>query len=148
MVVLAQNGSIAGKLTRADNKNVVPRASVFLSNSSFGTISNDDGNYTLNNVRPGQYTLVVTAIGFEDYTKTVLVTNKPIDLDITLSVKSIQLRDVVITTPASWKANYEKFKKEFIGTDENAKQCEVINPHVLDFIAMEISKKKFTCVMV
>lgn len=141
MLALAQYGSISGKITRADSKGAVAHASVFLSNSSFGTSSNDDGNYTLNNVRPGQYTLVVTAIGYDDYIKTVLVSNQPINLDITLSTKTIQLRDVIITTPANWKTNYEKFKKEFIGSDENAKQCQVINPQILSFI---YSKKKQT----
>ena len=69
MLALAQYGSITGKITRADSKGAVAHASVFLSNSSFGTSSNDDGNYTLNNVRPGQYTLVVTAIGYDDISK-------------------------------------------------------------------------------
>ena len=141
MFALAQYGSINGKITRSDNKGAIAHASVFLSNSSFGTSSNDDGNYTLNNVRPGQYTLVVTAIGYDDYIKTVLVANQPINLDISLSTKTIQLRDVIITTPANWKTNYEKFKKEFIGSDENAKLCEVINPQILSFI---YSKKKQT----
>ena len=131
----AQYGSISGKITRVDSKSPVARASAFLSNSSFGTVSADNGSFALNNLRPGQYTLVVTGIGYEDYTKTVLVSNEPMHMDIELVAKSIQLREVTITTStrADWRRNYEQFKTEFIGSDKNAKDCEVINPDVLHF---------------
>ncbi len=138
----AQTGSITGKITHVYTKTPIARASVFLSNSSFGTVSTDNGTYTLNNIRPGQYTLVVTAIGYEDYTKTVLIGHEPLNLDIELKDKSIQLREVVISTAtrADWRRNYEQFKEEFIGTDKNAKDCEVINPDVLNFTTHKSKK--------
>jgi hypothetical protein len=40
----------------------------------------------------------------------------------------------VISTPADWKRNFELFKKEFIGTTENAKKCEIINPHTINML--------------
>jgi hypothetical protein len=140
-IALAQYGSITGKVVRAGSKDAVPRASVFLSNSSFGTTSTDNGNFSLNGLRQGQYTLVVTAVGFDDYTKVVLVGSEPITLTIEMSTKSIQLRDVFISTKADWRTNYEKFKNEFIGTDVNAKECEVINPEILSF---NFTKRKQT----
>ncbi|MDB5009820.1 MAG: hypothetical protein JWQ06_609 [Mucilaginibacter sp.] len=134
-IVTHAQSEIAGKVTRKDSKSPVAGASVFLGNSSFGTATASNGTFTLNGVKPGQYTLVVTIMGFEDYTQTVLVGKEPIKLNIELSPKSIILREVEISTTAKadWKRNYEQFKKEFIGTDENAKNCEVINPEVLYF---------------
>jgi len=128
-VTLAQNGIITGKITRTDTKAPIGQANVFLSNTTAGSASSDDGNYTLAHLKPGEYTLVVSIIGYEGYTKTVLVGSEPIKLDIELSPKTIELRDVIITTPANWKKNYDQFVKDFIGTDENAKQCFVENPH-------------------
>lgn len=128
-VTLAQNGIITGKVTRTDTKAPIGQANVFLSNTTSGAATADDGSYTLAHLKPGQYTLVVSIIGYNDYSKTILVENAPIQLDIELSPKTIQLRDVVITTPANWKKNYDQFVKEFIGTDENAKYCFVENPH-------------------
>jgi hypothetical protein len=135
-------GTISGKVSRAATKSPIARASVFLSNSSFGTVSSDNGIYALNNIRPGQYTLVVTAIGYEDFIKTILVDRDAISLDIELKDKSIQLREVVISTStkADWRRNYEQFKEEFIGTDKNAKDCEVINPDVLNFTTHKSKK--------
>lgn len=128
-VTLAQNGIITGKVTRTDTKAPIGQANVFLSNTTSGAATADDGSYTLAHLKPGQYTLVVSIIGYDDYSKTILVESAPIKLDIELSPKTIQLRDVVITTPANWKKNYDQFVKEFIGTDENARYCFVENPH-------------------
>ena len=128
-VTLAQNGIITGKVTRTDTKAPIGQANVFLSNTTAGSATADDGTFTLAHLKPGEYTLVVSIIGYEGYTKTVLVGSEPIKLDIELSPKTIELRDVVITTPANWKKNYDQFVRDFIGTDENAKQCFVENPH-------------------
>lgn len=86
----------------------------------------------LSGIRPGQYTLVVSILGFEQYTKTILVGREPVKLDIELTPKPLMLREVVISSSADWKKNYEAFRKEFIGSDENAKECTIINPHVLN----------------
>ena len=42
------------------------------------------------------------------------------------------MREVVISSATDWKRNYETFRKEFIGVDENAKLCDVLNPHILN----------------
>ena len=129
---LAQNGTISGTVVNSESKKPLPRASVFLSNSAAGTATAEDGTFTLYGVRPGQYTLVVSILGFEQYTKTVLVGREPIKLSIELTQKPLMLREVVISSSEDWKRNYEQFKREFIGTDENAKYCTVVNPHILN----------------
>jgi hypothetical protein len=134
-ITMAQNGIITGKVVAKDSKSPIARASVFLSNSSFGTITSADGDFTLNNLRPGQYTLVVTILGYADYTQTVLVTETPIKLNIEMEQKAIELHEVVISNSsrADWRRNYAQFVKEFIGIDQNAKYCEIINPQILNF---------------
>ncbi|WP_428330754.1 carboxypeptidase-like regulatory domain-containing protein [Mucilaginibacter sp.] len=129
---LAQNGIISGTIVNSETKKPLPRASVFLSNSSVGSATAEDGKYTLYGVRPGQYTLVVTILGYEQYSKSVLVGNEPIKLNIELAPKPLMLREVVIASSADWKKNYEAFRKDFIGTDLNAKSCFVMNPHILN----------------
>jgi hypothetical protein len=132
IVALAQNGIITGTVTNADTKKPLPRASVFLSNSSAGTATAENGTFTLSSLRPGQYTLVVSILGYEQYSKTILVGREPLKLDIELTQKPLMLREVVISSDADWRKNYAEFRKEFIGTDENAKACTVMNPHILN----------------
>lgn len=134
VVIFAQNGIITGTVTNAGNKNPLPRASVFLSNSSVGSATAEDGRFTLSGIRPGEYTLTVTILGFEDYSKSILVGREPIRIDIELNPKPMMLREVVISSAADWKKNYAWFRKDFIGSDENAKNCVVVNPHILNLI--------------
>ena len=129
---LAQFGTITGVVTSIDSKKPIAGASVFLSNSSVGTASRENGAFTLANVRPGQYTLVVSILGYKDFDKTVLVGPEPIKVDVEMTPKPLELREVVISSPADWKKNYEEFRKNFIGIDDNAKYCEVQNPHILN----------------
>ncbi|MDP9080112.1 MAG: carboxypeptidase-like regulatory domain-containing protein [Bacteroidota bacterium] len=128
----AQSGVITGMVTNAETNRPLPRASVFLSNSSVGSATAEDGKFALVGIRPGQYRLVVTILGYEEYSNTVLVGHEPIKLDIKLSPKPLMLREVVISSSADWKKNYEAFRRDFIGTDENAKSCVVLNPHILN----------------
>lgn len=128
VLLFAQGGTITGKAARMDTKGALAKASVFLSNSSYGTITNDDGTFSLTGVKPGQYELVVTMIGFEDYNQTIMVGKDPIKISAELMPKVTQLHEVVITTNANWKRNYEMFVKEFLGESENARQCKILNP--------------------
>ena len=132
ITIFAQSGVITGSVINAESKKPLPRASVFLSNSSVGTATSEEGTFNLYGIRPGQYTLVVSILGFEEYNKVILVGSEPIKLKIELNPKPLMLREVVITTSADWKKNFAAFKDAFIGTDENAKYCTIINPHILN----------------
>src|ERR1700742_4641171 len=83
----SQSGIITGIVTNAESKSPLARASVFLSNSSVGSATNEEGKFTLNGIRPGQYTLTVTIIGYEDYKKVVLVGTEPQRVEIALTPK-------------------------------------------------------------
>jgi hypothetical protein len=133
-VALAQNTTITGKVVNANGKNPVTRASVFLSNATYGSVTADDGSFTLGGVKPGQYELVVTTVGYEDYSQTIQVGGAPLKLNIELTQKVLMLREVVISSAADWKKNYEQFRRDFIGTTENSKLCKVLNPHILNLI--------------
>lgn len=123
---------IAGKVVSGSSGNGVPRASVFLNNATFGTATEDDGTFSLRGVKPGQYDLIVSVIGYEEYTQKVLVGKEPINLTLSLTPKVMMMREVIITSNADWKKNYEQFKKDFIGTNENSKLCKVVNPRIIN----------------
>ncbi len=126
--------TISGKVITTESHMGIGKVSVFLSNSSYGTVTAEDGSFKLVGVKPGQYDLIASSVGYQDFSKTILVGNEPINIDIPLPTKVNQLRGVVITTNANWKKNFEEFKKAFIGTTENAKSCVVENPHVVNLV--------------
>ncbi|MFD2871401.1 carboxypeptidase-like regulatory domain-containing protein [Mucilaginibacter ximonensis] len=152
IVAWAQLGTITGKVVTKASKTAIPQASVFLSNSSFGTVSAGDGSFQLSKLRPGQYTLVVTSIGFQDYTQKIQVEeDKPLIIEIEMEPKVVELHEVTISTnsKADWRRNFEQFKKDFLGQDDNAKLCQILNPDVIYFtyhkktLLLEAETEKF-----
>jgi hypothetical protein len=124
--VFAQDGAtITGKVTSADLQIPLAKASVFLSNATFGGATDNDGNFALRNVKPGQYELVVSYVGYESYHKTILVGSAPINLNIAMQMKSIGLAEVTIGVHKFSKENYAMFMKYFLGESANARQCKI-----------------------
>ncbi|HEY9533843.1 MAG TPA: carboxypeptidase-like regulatory domain-containing protein [Mucilaginibacter sp.] len=131
----AQSAAITGKITSADTKAPVAGASVFLSNSSFGTSTGKDGTFALKGLKPGQYNLVVSSIGYQDELKVIAISNARVTLNIELRPKVTELKEVTIglMSKSDKKRALEQFKQDFIGTDENADDCKIVNPKVLNF---------------
>lgn len=125
---------ISGRVVDSITRKPIADASVFLSNASAGTKTNNDGTFTITNVRGGQYEMVVSIIGYATYKQTIMV-NKDLDLPaIFINQQAIQLQEVRIGGPDKhWADHYARFKREFIGMTDNAAQCDILNPHVLRF---------------
>lgn len=68
----AQNntGSIEGTITADANGEVLIGVNVRIVGTSFGSATNIDGEYAINNIRPGEYNIEITYVGFE----TILLT--------------------------------------------------------------------------
>jgi hypothetical protein len=131
--------AVTGKVINLYDKKPIEKASVFLSNTTVGSATTNDGSYTLANVKSGQYELIVSAVGYETFTKTIIV-NQQLNIPyIELTPKTISLNAVVVKPDPEWQQNYNVFKQEFLGPLENAAQCKILNPDVLN---LNFDKKK------
>ncbi|WP_345948176.1 TonB-dependent receptor [Mucilaginibacter sp. PAMB04274] len=91
-----RTGKITGKVTTSDG-NAATYVSVGLKGISKGAISDENGNYTLNHVKPGTYTLKVTFVGLTTQEKSVTVTaGQTTQANFELSENSSQLTEVVV----------------------------------------------------
>ena len=80
------------------NKSPLTRASVHLVNTNFGTISDDQGNFTLSNVPKGKYLLQVTAIGYASQHQQITVPSGNDDaLPVVMFESATQLDHVLVT---------------------------------------------------
>jgi hypothetical protein len=127
--------TITGRvLNQADTKPVA-NASVFLNNTTFGDQTTTEGAFTVHNVKPGKYDLVISIIGFETYEQPIVVGYNDLDLhDITVFPKAIGLKEVKIKShnDPHLAADLEMFKREFLGTSVRARECKILNPQVLN----------------
>ena len=130
--------TISGRvLNQADTKPLA-NVSVFLSNATIGSKTGIDGNFNLVGITPGKYELVISMVGFEPYSKTILIDGSNMNLaDVVLFPKTIGLKEVTIKVNRNrekyFELYYERFKTEFLGKSDFALECKILNPDVLDF---------------
>ena len=105
---LAQIGGVSGKITDDQTGSTLPGANVFLERTSYGAATDANGVYSIANVPPGFYTLVVSYIGYVQFRQAVTVTTgETTFLDIKLKPSSVQLNPVVVTAIGT-QANREQ----------------------------------------
>ncbi len=98
--VLAQNGTIAGRVTDAAKGGPVAAAQVQVAGINLGTVSAEDGTYRIVNVPAGTYTVIVRRIGFsERRTPNVVVTaNGTATVNAALEEATSTLNAVAVTS--------------------------------------------------
>lgn len=134
---------ITGRVINHNDKRPIANASIFLSNTTIGNESANDGRFTLRGVKAGKYQIIVSVVGFKTYNENIVANNNVIELrDIELVPEVKALKEVSIR----YKADPDRelylkwFKEQFLGTSELASDCVLTNPEVLDF---EYDKSKY-----
>jgi hypothetical protein len=122
---------VRGKIVNAADGKPVPDASVFFNNATIGTKSAQDGSFVLRGVRPGQYDMVVSVVGYERYNLPIMVNDDLALPDIKITAKIMMLKAVTIGTAQRWK-KLKEFKEQFFGRSAFATQCKLKNPEVLE----------------
>ncbi|MFT7297720.1 MAG: hypothetical protein ACI81S_000903 [Sphingobacteriales bacterium] len=105
-LLFGQTGKIKGRVSNRINNQPVPFANVVVENSTIGTISNDDGNYSLENLKPGTYNLICSFLGYsKEISYEVQVTStQPTTVNFGLVEEPISLGDVtIVASPFSKK---------------------------------------------
>lgn len=96
MIRAQQNGTVKGRITTSDHK-PAGYVSVSLSGSKNGAITNENGDYQINKIKPGSYILKVSAVGLRSQEKTVVVgSGETVIADFVLTEGSGQLQEVII----------------------------------------------------
>ena len=91
IIAQAQNGQLKGVVRTSDGKPAA-QVNVQLKEIKKGTVSAEDGSYTLSNIPEGKYTLIVSFVGLQTVQKPVAVTNNETNnLDFTLAENENQL---------------------------------------------------------
>jgi len=133
----AQNFPVLGKVIDSASGQPLSKASAFCQNTTFGTITNNDGLFYMN-LPNGGYDLVISYTGYEK--KLVRISNTQANKDTLVFVmapqdNSMEIVAVVATNEVAdgWNKYGKFFSDNFIGTTPNAGQCVIQNPEVLHF---------------
>jgi hypothetical protein len=125
---------ISGRV-QDDSGKPLAAASVFLAGTSFGTVANSEGQFSLSGMMAGRYDLVVSCIGYQTFTRSVDTRSLEGGLNITLKVKTEELDNVIVEPgiESTWKEWGKFFLDNFIGTMPEARQCVIENSAAIRF---------------
>lgn len=91
----AQN--ITGTITTSDGKPAV-NVTVRVDHSRWGDITNENGVYTIKNIKPGNWTIKVSAVAATAQEKTVTITaGETLKVDFVLNQNAAQLHEVIVS---------------------------------------------------
>ena len=99
----AQSGTrIFGKVTELGSDEFLLGANVIIKGTSVGTSVDLDGNYIIQNVRPGVYTLEVTYIGFKPISREIVVNanQRTLEVNFQMEWQGVVGDDVIVTAQA------------------------------------------------
>jgi hypothetical protein len=123
---------VSGIVKDGETGKPIAGASVFISNSSIGTIATVDGNYQLH-IPPGKYDIVFSAVGYQTRLISSLL-NDSLSI-VKLFPKVNELESVTVRTydKNGWQNWGRFFLENFIGTTQFSDDCKLLNHSVLRF---------------
>lgn len=118
-------------------------ASVYCQNTTIGTATNKQGEFSLE-LKSGGYELIISYTGYQ--TKEIRISHTDTKLpDVEMVKEEKSLGEVVIKSSNEVKDGWEKygsfFLGHFIGVTPNASKCTLLNPEVLKFYFLKKSNK-------
>lgn len=125
--------SVSGSVIDSDNE-AIAAAQVFLSGTTIGTTTDENGVFQLNGVPEGIFELIVSFLGFETASYTINTNSLESQYNFVLNEKIYELDEVTVRPdPEEWKANFKQFHKIFIGAGPFSDDTKIKNPEVLNF---------------
>lgn len=135
--------TITGRIVDSATKEPMGGASVFCQNTTVGTASNKQGEFSLS-LKSGGYELIVSFTGYQTRQLQISHSDGRIP-DIELVKEEKNLSEVVIKSSNEVKDGWEKygsfFLQHFIGSTPYAAKCTLMNPEVLKFYFLKKSNK-------
>jgi len=135
--------SLAGKVVDSTSNKPLSNCSVYLNNTSIGTITSEDGVFLLKNIPRGRADLVISAIGYATYVRHLRGDSLPKDLRVRLRQNAEELSSFVVESylKDGWRQWGKFFLDNFIGTTENASSCTLVNRKALRFHYLKKSRR-------
>lgn len=128
--------TIRGRVQNGKNQESLPFANVFLSGTTKGTMTDQDGSFILLDAPIGKFDLIVSYIGFTTL-RTTIQTQESKQYRFLLKPLANQLDVVTVTArrrrDSDWAKQLSLFTELFIGRSQNARWCRLLNPRVLSF---------------
>ncbi|MDR6194167.1 carboxypeptidase-like regulatory domain-containing protein [Siphonobacter sp. SORGH_AS_0500] len=129
----AQDQILKGRVLDEKTNEPVAFASVFISTTTTGTLTNEKGEFSLS-VKAGNYEVIVSMVGYEPLVYALDTRQKrAVSYLFKIQPKTYSLQTVGVKAKrdSSWYDNLKIFKEQFLGSSETAQQCRILNENQL-----------------
>jgi len=126
---------LKGKVISEETQKPLASVSVYLNNTSLGSITSEDGVFIIRGIPSGKFRLVASCVGFETYVNMIDPRSVGKNFVISLKPKAEELQSFSVTPPEpdGWKKWGKLFTELFIGDTPGSNDCKLTNPDVLKF---------------
>lgn len=95
----AQNGTIGGVVTDAKTQETIIGANVYIEGTQVGSATDIEGKFSITNVKPGTYNLVVSFITYKSHIipDVVVESGKISEVQVAMQEDATELKEVVVT---------------------------------------------------
>ena len=113
-------GSVKGRVFDAKNNESISYATVVISETTIGTVTDDQGNFNIGNLEPGFYKIKVSAVGFKTYISESFRITKATGATILvpLEEENVKLDEVVVKSSYFRKREESPVSLRTIGIEE------------------------------
>lgn len=128
--------SISGIVLDNSTNEPLPNVNIYISNTTWGTTTQMDGSFILNDIIPGNHDIVFSMIGYDTKAQIVKIADSSdVQLNIRLIPKIYKFSDITITAdrPEEWFDDLAVFEKKFLGYSPHITNCKIINPYLINF---------------
>lgn len=104
-----QGFTVSGQVSEKSGQ-IIPYATVMVEKTDLSMISDENGKFIFKNVKPGKYTLKITAVGFSNFKKNIEVSSKDVNASFQLENELNELQSVtVLGRSATDKVNKQAY---------------------------------------
>jgi hypothetical protein len=125
---------INGTIFDIQSKSTIPYAAIYFTGTLVGTAADEDGNFEIDITDYASMPLTIRAIGYESFTLKIIPTDELCKIYLTPS--SYEIEEVSVQTKSlvrRRKAYLRLFRREFLGTTGNERECEIMNENDITF---------------
>jgi iron complex outermembrane receptor protein len=131
-----ERGRISGTIVLSD-ANAAENISIALKGTTYGGVSNQQGQYEIKNIKPGTYVIRLSAVGIAPVEENITVAaGESVTKDFTLSESQEQLSELVI------EANANKFTRTQSEVVSKMPLKDLENPQVYNTITSEVLRQQ------
>ncbi|RPD40918.1 carboxypeptidase-like regulatory domain-containing protein [Chitinophaga barathri] len=122
---------VSGKVQDERGK-PLPFASAFLNQTTLGDRTTEAGMFTIQNIPPGKYELIVSYLGYEPVILPVEVQADVSGVTVVLKPKAGVLKEYVVRRDPDREKWMKVFLNTFVGQSSFAQQCKLMNGEIVD----------------